>query len=165
HRMRPYNFPTFRLAQFAALCAHEMYWFDKVREIESVDDMMRRLQGVQPDSYWQNHFRFNITATPHSARLTDRFIAHLIVNCFVPVLFSYGVIFDDESCRNKAINWLLQLPREKNSSTEIFKQMGWKIENAADTQALLHLKSDYCDRREGLSCAIGDRLRQRGHVV
>ncbi|NGM61510.1 DUF2851 family protein [Sphingobacterium sp. SGG-5] len=162
HRMRPYNFPTFRLAQFAALCAHEMYWFDKIREIENVKDIMHLLKGVQPDSYWQNHFRFGAMTAPHPVRFSDRFIAHLFVNCFAPALFHYGVVLDDESCRHKAISWLLQLPEERNAITKTFERLGWQNENAADSQALLHLKKEYCDRRECLSCAVGHAILKRG---
>ncbi len=155
HRMRPYNFPTFRLAQLAALCTHELYWFDKIREMENVEDIMQLLRNVQTNSYWQKHFRFGAVTKIHSTNFTDRFINHLFINCFVSALFAYGVLLDNESYRHKALNWLLQLSKERNAVTKIFEELGWKHDNSADSQALLHLKKEYCDRRKCLSCSVG----------
>lgn len=158
HRMRPYNFPTFRLAQLAALCAHEMYWFDKICMTENLDDIMVLLKNIRTHAYWLNHFRFGSTTVPHGNSFSDSFITHLILNCFVPVLFAYGKHVGSQAYTSKALRWLQHLPQESNAITKKFEILGWKNDSAATSQGILHLKKEYCDKRRCLSCSIGLHL-------
>lgn len=155
HRMRPYNFPTFRLAQMAAICAHEVYWFDKICKTENLDDIFESLENVHIHDYWQSHFRFDVAASAHSYTLSDAFITHILINCFIPVLFAYGRYIGNEKYKEKAFNWLCQLPKENNAITKRFAELGWKHENAAESQGFIHMKKEYCDKKKCLSCAIG----------
>ena len=52
----------------------------------------------------------------------------------------------------------MKLAAEINSITEQFTRLGIIGKNAMDTQALLELKSDFCDKRRCLDCAIGNAL-------
>jgi hypothetical protein len=51
-----------------------------------------------------------------------------------------------------------KLSPEKNNITEKFMQFGVSHNNAFDSQALLHLKSNYCDFQKCLDCAVGSWL-------
>ena len=44
----------------------------------------------------------------------------------------------------------------------MWAECGVKAENAADTQAIIHLQQHYCERRDCLRCRFGyEHLRQR----
>jgi hypothetical protein len=58
----------------------------------------------------------------------------------------------------KSLRWLRETEKEENSTTRIFQQQGILTENARDTQALLELKSRYCDQKRCLECEIGSKL-------
>jgi hypothetical protein len=47
---------------------------------------------------------------------------------------------------------------EKNSITNIWKNLGFSAENAAESQALIHLKKNFCDTKRCFNCAIGANI-------
>ena len=60
----------------------------------------------------------------------------------------------DRLCE-QAINYLEQLKPERNHIVNMWQQCGLDVQNAGDTQALIQLKTQYCDRKECLRCRIG----------
>ena len=73
----------------------------------------------------------------------------------VPILYAYGCHRDDERLCHRAITLLEQLKPEDNNIVRLWQQCGLKAENAADTQALIQLKRQYCDRKDCLRCRFG----------
>ncbi len=53
---------------------------------------------------------------------------------------------------------LMQLKGEENSIISKWAALGMDVSNAANTQALLELKSNYCDTKKCLNCRIGNEL-------
>ena len=86
------------------------------------------------------------------------FIELLMINAIAPVLFLYGKINDDESYIDKAITMLEYLPSEKNNIITLWKELNIKASNAFDSQALIQLKTAYCDNQRCLSCKIGNEI-------
>lgn len=154
-RMRPYNFPTYRLGQLAALLYHRSYWFAYIQEVENIKDVFAGIDDSIINPYWRHHYRFDTVTKEHSASWSMSFKIHLVINCFIPMLFAYGMYMKEDKYKNKALDWLQELPAERNQITERFKLCGLECENAADSQGLLHLKHQYCTFKKCLKCAIG----------
>lgn len=133
-RMRPPNFPTIRLVQLAGLFMTGVGWFARIREI------------LSPDELWTGEERLS-TAT------RDK----LVINAFVPLLFTYGWTRREPAYQEKALRWLRETPAEKNSVLTRWRQLGVAARHAGDSQALLELKKEYCVERRCLDCAIGNR--------
>jgi len=53
---------------------------------------------------------------------------------------------------------LEQISPEKNSIIDRWNQVGISPVHAGHSQALLHLKKMYCDKRKCLQCMIGDEV-------
>ncbi|MGN0003521.1 MAG: DUF2851 family protein [Sphingobacterium composti] len=160
-RMRPFNFPTFRLAQFIGLISKRVQWFEFMRSA-SLGELKESLESISTSGYWAEHFHFNKPSRrPHETFLTKDFIEHILLNAFVPVLFAYGKYVGDADLQNKAIDWLQQLHVEKNKVITSFQTCGVKVHNAADSQALLHLYKNYCEQKKCLDCAIGYSVLSR----
>ena len=155
HRMRPYNFPTFRIAQLAALYQQEVYWFEKILKTENLQTIRNTLKAIQVNRYWEEHFRFSTSTSAHTNSLSDTFINHIIINCLAPVLFAFGKFMDNEHQKSKAIEWLYETQREENNITRKFETLGLQNSSAGTSQGLLHLKKNYCEQKKCLSCAIG----------
>ncbi len=89
--------------------------------------------------------------------LTKSFIDLILINTILPLLFVYykqiGKL--DEERMFKLIK---QIKPEKNSIIDAYKRLNIKMKNAFDTQALIHLKNEYCDKNRCLQCAIGNTL-------
>ena len=64
----------------------------------------------------------------------------------------------EEQYKEKALQWLEQTTAEKNSITNAYTQLGIQNSNAFDSQALIQLKNEYCNRKRCLECAVGNSL-------
>ena len=50
---------------------------------------------------------------------------------------------------------------EKNARIHPFRELGLKVPSAAIAQALLELRSNYCDHKKCLHCTVGNQLLKR----
>ncbi|MHC8950570.1 DUF2851 family protein [Sphingobacterium hungaricum] len=160
-RMRPYNFPTYRIAQLCCFYAEFPSFFSKIIEMDAATNFTAFFKPFTMHVYWENHFRFSKTTNRHSTNWSPAFIEHLVINCFSVLVFSYGKYSDNPMFIEKAIRWLSDLKPEKNSITEKFKELGLQAKNASDSQALLHLYARYCEKKNCLDCSIGLSILKR----
>jgi hypothetical protein len=156
-RMRPGNFPTIRLAQLAALIQNSAHLFSKILEIEKPAEL-KKLFEVTANDYWHYHYRFDESSSFKKKTIGKDMIENVIINTIVPVLFAYGLYHKEEKYKNKAILWLEELPAEMNAITKGFAGLHLSNKSAFDSQSFIELKTQYCDRRHCLQCAIGNAL-------
>jgi len=156
-RMRPGNFPTIRLAQLAMLVAGSSHLFSKIKETISCNEI-RKSFDITANDFWHYHYLFNQKSAFRKKKLGNAMIDNIMINTIAPVLFAYGTYFNDQKYKDKAIHWLEQTTAEKNSISKEFGQL--KIENktAFDSQALIELKNEYCNKKRCLECAIAANL-------
>ena len=60
--------------------------------------------------------------------------------------------------KQKALDFLFQLKKEKNSIINNWELSGIEVKDAFTTQALIELKNEYCSYKRCLSCQIGNTL-------
>ncbi len=154
-RMRPVHFPTIRIAQLSIMIAHTPQFITLLTELTSPVQWMQRFMVVPENDYWKDHYHFKNTSTPSGKRLGKDTAVYLIINLVAPFLFIYGKMQGLPMLKEKALSFLTELPSEKNAIIEGWKLCGWTAENAGQTQAMLHLKKNYCGMRRCLHCAIG----------
>jgi uncharacterized protein YneF (UPF0154 family) len=82
----------------------------------------------------------------------------LIINAWIPLLFVYGAVRGQQQYKEQALRLLQQLPPENNSIIRQFQSLGQKPDNAAQSQALIQLKNNYCNGRRCLDCRIGHHI-------
>ena len=156
-RMRPANLPTVRLAQLAMLIHQSTHLFSRIKETKTVADV-QALFSVTANDYWHYHYTFD-EATPYSPKTLGRqMVNNIIINTVIPVLFAYGVNRNEQALKDIPIKWLLQLPAENNNITTRWKEKEVLNQNALDSQALIELKKNYCDKRLCLDCAVGNKI-------
>ncbi len=157
-RLRPGNFPTVRISQFAALIHHSHGLFSKIIEIENLDEL-KKLFKVKASEYWNAHYSFNKKSTRDSIKeLGETSVDMLIINVVIPFLFVYGEKQNKEYLKNRALEFLDQLPAEVNSIIEKWGKLGVNARSAFESQALLQLKNKFCDQKKCLNCQIGVKL-------
>jgi len=152
-RLRPDNFPTIRLSQLANLYVKFPNLFSRIMKADSINELYELLQ-VSASSYWQNHYQFDHTSKVKSKTLSKVFIDLVIINTIVPIQFAYARSHGKESI-DDGILLLESIKSEQNSTIQKFQSIGISAENAFESQSLLQLKNDYCDKSRCLSCAIG----------
>jgi hypothetical protein len=161
-RMRPGNFPTVRLAQLAMLIHGSAHLFSKIKETDSLSEA-RQWFNITANDYWHYHYRLDEPSGYKQKHLGDLMIDSIIINTVVPVLFTYGHYHKDQKFKDRAIRWLEETGAEKNSLTDGFTEIGVENNTAFDSQALIHLRNDYCVKKRCLECPVGNTLlRQLG---
>ena len=159
-RMRPSGFPGLRLAQLAMLVHTTTHLLSRILEAESEVEL-RKWLDVSASEYWHFHYRFGDHSSYRIKRIGRSTIDRLIINAAVPILFAYGNYFGISSCNQKALHWLEQIDAEQNPVIRGFAELGLKTRHAWDTQALMGLKINYCEKRQCLDCAVGNHILQK----
>jgi hypothetical protein len=159
-RMRPACFPTVRLAQLAAVVRNIPALIAAILH-EDEPANVKVLLDVEAGKFWDHHFTFSEEGVYHPKRLGGTTLNVLMLNAIVPLLFTYGDHRKEDRYCAKALKWMEALRAEKNSVMRKFAERGVVCANAADSQALIELKSQYCDHRRCLDCAIGNAILKR----
>lgn len=156
-RMRPGNFPSIRLAQLAAMIHRTSHLFSTIRETNDVADV-RKLFDITANDYWHYHYVFEEPSAYKPKHIGLQMIDTLIINALCPALFAYGYLNKEQLYIDKSLRWLSEIVPEKNAVINGFLKIGVPVYDAGDTQALLELKTHYCDLKKCLDCAIGKAL-------
>lgn len=156
-RLHPGNFPTLRLAQFASILHHSG---SIISELFNSDDVnsYRKLFGAEASVYWNTHFVFDKPSAPKRKTLGFASIDLLIINLVAPILVAYGRWKRDTAMIEKAVDLLMAVKPENNAFIRKWAEIGVAAENAATSQSLIELKSQYCENKKCLTCAIGMQL-------
>ena len=152
-RLRPPNFPTIRLAQMASMVCSCDKMFSKLQTAKDLDSV-RNLFNVEVNGYWNTHFQFEKLSNEKKKKLGTTAVDVLIINAIIPVLFSYGIYHDDQDLKNRSLGFMTVMEPEDNIVIRKFEELGVYARNAQQTQALLHLYSNYCKKRNCLKCRV-----------
>ncbi len=153
---RPDNFPTIRLSQLAALYHDQQNLFSKIVALRSASEI-QKLFSISAASYWHNHYQFDKESPPKKKSLSKSFIDLISINTILPLQFAYAQSQGKENTE-ELIRLLDELAPEKNAVLDKFASFGIVAENAFESQALLQLKNEYCNKSRCLDCAIGMEL-------
>ena len=154
-RMRPQNFPHVRLAQLLHLYQVKHINFSQLLGTQGKDEIMELL-GSHVEGYWQTHYTFGVAhETPSEKHLQRNSLQLLLINTIAPLLFCYGKYHNEEALCERALDLLDELKAENNFITRAWGEIGLKARSAAQSQALIQLKRNYCERKDCLRCRFG----------
>jgi len=157
-KLRPLNFPTVRLAQFAVLIYHSNHLFSKVQDTRGAENYEKLFTDIKVNAYWDDHYQFDKPSKLAAKNLGKSSVDILLLNTIVLFLFSYGNQHQQERYVNRALQLLEFLPAEQNSIIAGFVDIGVKADSAYESQALLELKNSYCNYKKCLQCAVGNKI-------
>lgn len=154
-RLRPDNFPYIRIAQLAYLLHKQSDIWRQIVACTDLEEWVSTLEKVQTSDYWKSHYSLGVASKNKDKYLGINSIYSIIINAFLPLLFTYSDRNQDEEKKNKALSFLEKIPAENNYIIRKWEELGVKVHSAADSQALIHLYKNYCDERNCLRCRIG----------
>lgn len=156
-RLRPDNFPTIRLSQLAFLYSRSSHLFSEIMNARTRSDFIG-LFSVETTDYWRSHYNFGKSHSPRTKKLTNDFIDLLLINTVFPLRFYYFQLTGQGSV-NEILDMVSEIKAEKNKIIEKFNQLRPNVAvNAMQSQALLHMKQEYCSRNSCLKCNLGTKL-------
>ena len=159
-RLRPANFPHIRIAQLACLYHRAYGLLSRIMETETLQGVRDILKGGTSE-YWLTHYTFGGSSPSRPKTLSNTSLDLLIINTVVTFLYAYGLHKGNPVLCARAGSFLEELKAENNYITRMWEQCGMKTSNAADSQALIQLKKEYCDKKKCLYCRIGYEYLKR----
>jgi len=131
--------------------------FSTLLELQDYKSLVRFFE-IQPSAYWQHHYRFGKKSKAGVPDFGESSRDNIIINTVVPLLVAYGQSRDDWSLVERAVTILQFLPIEKNRIARLWNELGYASKTAFDSQEMIELYNNYCQRRECLNCSIGSAI-------
>ena len=156
---RPDNFPTIRLSQLANLYHGQQNLFSRISTATSAKGIYEIFE-ISASDYWQNHYQFDKESPKKKKKLSRSFVDLITINTIIPLQFAYAKSQAKEISED-LIQLLNEVAPEKNAIMDKFNSFGIKSKNAFESQSLLQLKNEYCNKSRCLECAIGMELLKR----
>ncbi len=153
-KLRPSNFPTVRIAQLAQLFYLNKDLFSYIRTFSNLE-AYHKLFKITPSNYWATHYTFKKESKRTKNGIGKMLINNIIINVISPISFTYGKSINDDRYCNYATELTANLPSETNSIVENWKNIGISAKSAMQSQSLIELYTNYCNKKQCLNCTIG----------
>jgi hypothetical protein len=156
-RMRPANFPSVRLWQFATLIHHAHELFSSPGSY-CKPSLLKKAISKPPANYWKDHYKPGGAKVHEVNAMGDTSIENLVINTMAPYLFFYGKQTGKDDHIEMALRSLDEISFEHNSKTAVYLEAGLQPKSAAESQALIHLYDNYCKEKQCLHCSIASEI-------
>ena len=154
-RTRPQNFPHRRLAFLASCCLGGFSLFTRL--LQNCDDVEKLTDTfvMNAEGYWKNHYSFDTEARNVPSELSRSSRTLLVINVAIPLLYAYASFIGDFELGERLIGIMQSLPAENNSYVRQWQSFGFEAKDASRSQALIHLRKEYCDTNKCIYCRFG----------
>ena len=159
-RLRPSNFPYIRISQFANLIFKSTSLFSLIIETKNIEEI-KSLFMIKASNFWDNHYTFEKESVKKEKKLGKQSIDIILINTIIPFLYVYGKATSNQEIKDRAITFLEQIKPENNKIIRNWKNLNVNAENAFYSQALIHLKNEYCNKKKCVNCVIGSEILQK----
>lgn len=157
-RLRPSNFPSIRMAQLASLLAEKQHLCESIMQINSQEEA-RDFFKIELSDFWKTHYTFQKESKKSSKKLSHSFVDLMIINTIIPLKFAYYQHFGQLDFEKQIFPLISAIKPERNSIVTSYEKLRHhKMKSAVQSQALIHLKKNYCDQNRCLSCNFGLKL-------
>ena len=157
-RLRPDNFPTIRLAQFSDMIYKSSFLFTKIIDTKNLKTLQKYFD-IHASEYWNTHYQFGTkSASERIKAFGKNSFNNIVINTIAPFLFLYGLENGKENFRERALNILAQTDPEENTIIKNWIKLGFYPKSAFETQGMLQLKNNFCDKRRCLKCHVGNKI-------
>ncbi len=155
-RLRPPNFPTIRLSQLASLYHQHYNLFSKMITIKTLDGFYD-LFKLNTSTFWVSHYTFQKESKLSTKTISKSFIDLLLINTILPIKFCYAKQ-KGETIDDAILELISKIKSEKNNIVDAYHRLKPISKSALQSQSLIQLKTEYCDKNKCLKCAVGNIL-------
>lgn len=145
--VRPGNHPWTRIDELSQIICKSAYLFSDFMSERDIKKIRKSLHGISSPHFGNRHL------SPMTAD-------SIVINAIVPVMFLYGRMRSDEKMEQNALEMLEALPAEKNHITEGWRKLGIESHTAEESQSLIEMKKEYCDKKDCLRCRMFWSMRK-----
>lgn len=154
-KTRPQNFPHRRIAMIANSASEGFSIFTRILEAADNLDNLLGVFNIKTQGYWVNHYSFDteISEAPSELSRSSRIL--LAINVAVPLLYYYAKASGNLELAERASSIMQELPAERNAIVKQWEALGFEAKDASRSQALIHLRKEYCDKNKCIYCRFG----------
>ncbi|MES2798888.1 MAG: DUF2851 family protein [Bacteroidota bacterium] len=146
--LRPHSFPVPRIRQFAELL--NLIDLDTLLKVRNTSELYEFTKDI--------FSQFNAKVESSIERLSLNFQTNLLINCFLPLFIWRCRQSKSDFSMESAVDFLSLLLPESNYILSKWQAADVKPSNAFESQGLIELHNNYCQRKQCLSCSIGIKL-------
>lgn len=157
-KTRPQNFPTRRIALLARAVSGGFRMLDRILDRHCDADTAPELFNYILDGYWTDHIDFDKPGIRLPSVLSHQNMLLLMINFVAPMLYAFGASHGDPDIAERGLDIWKEIEPENNTYIRQWHNAGIKCESAMDSQGLLQLRKEYCDRSRCLECRFGHAL-------
>ena len=140
YKLRPQNYPTIRLYELSQLLKNNLSLLTfllEIQELKNLKIFFESYTNQQRKSFGEQTFK------------------SIVINAIVPILMVYAKEKAEKKYLSKAEKWLYELPAEGHHLEKSFQEINLFAQHAADSQAFIFWKKNYCLKEQCSSCSIG----------
>ena len=156
-RMRPPNFPTVRIAQFAELIRSNCSLISLLLEIQELKTMATLFE-TPLNEYWKTHYHFGKKGKGNHSVIGRSAFESICINTLIPMLICYSTYKNESKYEEKALRWMREIKSENNFITRIFNENGLKMRHSGDSQGCIQWYQQYCQAKKCAQCDVGKNL-------
>ena len=160
-RTRPQNFPHRRIAFLANSCLGGFSLFSELLTKATDSDSLVKVFEMHAEGYWKDHFSFDTEARNAPSSLSQSSRILLAINVGIPLLYAYSSVTGDFDMGERVIGMMQDLPGENNTIIRQWQSLGFDAKDAMRSQALIHLRKEYCDKNKCIYCRFGHHFLRR----
>ena len=156
-RLRPTSFPQIRIILFARMVAKLPFWYHQLTEVESSKTFFEG-DILAETPVWIDDLITELHLPKGGLHLSSFIKNGLVINVFAPFLTAISLHQNNQEMIERALNWLSELKPESNTILKNWENRKITCQSAAQSQALLELFTQYCAKKNCMSCAVGNRI-------
>lgn len=164
-KTRPWNFPHRRIAMLAQYLYGGFSLMSDIREAGGDEERSRELFVMSLEGYWETHSVFGGEEYKARVGLSSGSVDLLLINLVAPLLYAHASSIGEFERGEDAIRLWMELAPERNTYIRQWEAAGIKCEDAMHSQALLHLRKNYCDKGRCLDCRFGHQFLRKSAVA
>ncbi len=158
-RLRPVNFPTIRISQFASSLEQYEGLFRQLPGDTDPLDLLIKME-FRASEYWSTHYRFFRSSPPQIKSIGRDRMAGLFMNAILPFLHASARMRGVPALKPDIPGILARIPPEDNRIIRTWRSLGIVVPDGFTSQALLQLSNKYCIFKRSLSCYEGNQIIQ-----
>lgn len=160
-RTRPQNFPTRRIALLACALRGGFSLMASILDAGCDPSSASDLFNWRLEGYWSDNIDFDQPSVRLPETLSQQARELLVINLAAPLLFAYGAWRGDGDMAERGLDLWRNSRAENNQIIRQWTAAGIKAETAADSQALIQLRNEYCERSRCRECRFGHALLRK----
>lgn len=187
-RTRPQNFPHRRLAILAEKIHRGFYLIGRLDDIitkfyrdreksfyetrmyyphmpepitPKIPDLneIRKEFNFQLTGFWATHYTFDRNSSGASPKaLSDSSIDRILINTVIPLILARATARGDVKTIEIIPELLRTFRAEDNKDVRLFTSAGINCKDALDSQAIIELRREYCEKNKCIFCRFGHRM-------